>query len=66
MGKLISTHTEARWTYPGPSSPKVRGAGRRRARLSVDLAAASVDTTADRTGIPNGIRMRRISKRKRG
>ncbi len=46
--------------------PKVRGAGRRRAGLSVDLAAASIDAAADKTGIPNGTRMRRISKRKRG
>jgi hypothetical protein len=66
MGKLISTHTEARWTYPGPSSPKVRGAGRRRAGLSVDLAAAGIDEASDRTGISNRTRMRRISKRKRG
>jgi hypothetical protein len=65
VGKLISTHTEARWTCPGPSSSKVRDAGRHRAALSVDLAAG-IDAAADRTGVPNRTRMRRISKRKRG
>lgn len=66
MGKLISTHIEARWTISGPSSSKGRGT-RQRDRV---LPAASPSTILDfdkadqRAGIPGRTPMRRIPKAK--
>jgi hypothetical protein len=66
MGKLISTHIEARWTIPSPSSSKGRSARQRgRGLLAAGPAAVSgVDKADHRTGIPSCTAMRRTPKAK--
>jgi hypothetical protein len=66
MGKLISTHIEARWTIPGPSSSKSRGA-RQRGRVLLAASPAAVlgfDKTDHRAGIPSRTPTRRNPKAK--
>lgn len=51
MGKLISTHIEARWTIPDPSSSKSRGA-RQRGRVLLAASPSAVLRSARQTREP--------------
>lgn len=67
MGKLISTHTGARWAPPRPSSSKARAARRRLVALAagMDGISGDLDTGLGRTTLTGHASARPVPKRKK-